>query len=212
MRWWSSKCPQWRCLFLPGWPFICSRPEGEAQALGFSPEKAPWASPAHCRKPGGCPPHPSFMAGHRAGGLLQSLPFSHLYRALGHSTWLRSMGWGCAPSSTQHPLPRGSCWACLRRRRKPHHIRHSQLRQWKNGWRAGTQTGLAASKAAPAFLPPSVPLMGKRSHLLQLREQLLRWLRGNRSCRSLPEERMLVGLQRQLIPKVKVNPVGTCLY
>lgn len=123
VRQWSWKCPQWRCLFLPDWAFICSRSEGEAQVLGFSPKKAPWASPAHCRKPGGCPPHPSFVAGHGAGGLLQSLPFSPPYRALGHSTWLRFMGRAVPPVALNAPVPRGSCCACLWRRHKSCHIR-----------------------------------------------------------------------------------------
>lgn len=31
--------------------------------------------------------------------------------------------------------------------------RHSQLRQWNNGWRACTRTGLAASKGCSCLLP-----------------------------------------------------------
>lgn len=152
------------------------------------------------------------MAGHGAGGLLQSLPFSPPYHALGHSTWLRFMGGAVPPVALNARSKRQLLCLPVVQTQALSHQRHSQLCQWKNRWRAGTRTGLAASKAAPAFHPPSVPLMSKKNHLLQHREQLLRWLWGNRSCGSLPEERMLVGLQRQLIPKEKVNPVGACLY
>lgn len=93
----------------------------------------------------------------------------------------------------------------------PSNQRHSQLHQWKKEWRACSQTGLAASKADLAFLPPFVPPMSKSSYLLQCvhREQLSPCLQSSHSCRNLPRAADSDGTPEAANPKV--HPEGTCL-